>query len=350
MEWEQAAARQLGLDWDVRIFCPEGSIERSEVVVYAPAIGVPDSRLAKLVTWLRVKIAYYKWLRERMAEVDVFMLRYYVHDPFQLLFLLTCKKPVVLVHHTLEVPELSLQGQSGRIRAALEWALGPFCIRAASLIAGVTNEIVSYELERSNARAKPRLTYPNGILYTDATVIDDRADGPEIIFVAGHFSAWHGLDLLLDALEASSANCVIHLVGQLSREDQVRADRDLRIRCHGVLSAAAIRDISRRCSLGLSSLALHRNKMKEACTLKVREYLMMGLPVYAAYKDVFPTDFPFFKEGAPDLDQIVEYAKQCASFSREEVSSQSRVHIEKSILLGQFKSQLAEALGGHMTI
>ncbi|MCP6060133.1 hypothetical protein NL388_33245, partial [Klebsiella pneumoniae] len=71
--------------------------------------------------------------------------------------------------------------------------------------------------------------YPNGVFFDQGPVPDSRTEVPELLFVAGHFASWHGLDLLLDEISSSRDQFVLHLVGDLSEDDHVRASMDKRI-------------------------------------------------------------------------------------------------------------------------
>lgn len=335
MEWEQAAADDLYLNWQVKMYCPANTKVVSNVLhndLKLDASKLTGS-LSKLLAWIKLRINYHRWLLLQQDEIDVFLLRYYVHDPFQLLFLFLCKKPVYFVHHTLEVPELSLSGGLvSLIRANIERVLGFFSIRKASGVIGVTQEIVDYELKRAKALNKPGYVYPNGIIFSDYLLEDLRAqDVPELLFVA-NFSPWHGLDLLLNEVKSTNASFVLHLVGEIPSELESLLS-DPRIKAHGVLTYQQITSLSQQCWIGLSTFALFRKNMKQACPLKVREYLMLGLPVYSDSQDVIPEGVPYFKKGSERLDEILEFAHATREFNKRNISEMSRECIDKKSLL-----------------
>jgi len=336
MESEQAAASELGINWDVRLFCPEGSTPPSPITKFT---GTPKSIsnvtfVNKLSAWSAWRREYYEWLHEQEAYYDTILLRYHMYDPYQLQFLRKVKRPVYLVHHTLEVPELAkARGRGGLVRALLELMLGRRTIRAAHGVIGVTQEIVDYELKRAKGARLRSTVYPNGIT-TSESPLDARCGAPtEILFVASSFSSWQGLDLLLKSVRQSGENFILHIVGTTSDVDREKANKDPRVRFHGRLSQDEIAKLSARCSLGLSSLALHRKNMKQACTLKAREYLKLGLPVYAGYQDVFCENFPYFRCGPCDVDAILAYANEHTTTSRAEVVSAAHPKIDKKVLL-----------------
>lgn len=342
MEWEQAAAVQLGLDWTVKMYCPHGSVPESGLVRFSDSIeSKMFSPLEKAIAWAVFRREYYRWLLSERTHYDVLLLRYYVHDPFQLAFLRRVNRPVFLVHHALECPELALgTGLGGRARAMAEGLLGPFAIRQASGIVGVTQEIAEYESQRAGISAESAIILPNGVLYSDNVAEDRRGSVIELLFVASGFAAWHGLDLLLEAMRNSRQEFVLHVVGNVSDMDLAMAGTDPRVICHGRLDHKAISEIAARCHLGLSSFALFRQQMTQACTLKVREYLMLGLPVYAGYREVLPDSFSYYRNGPCEVDAMLTFARSVMNVSRNDVAEAARPYIDKCMLLGNLYDAL----------
>lgn len=342
---ECQSAKFLGIEWEVRVFCPDGANLDLPIVMPFKDVGAwPQlfGALNKAVRWVLLRIKYHLWLYSR-KDVDVYILRYSVHDPFQALFAWFSRKPVYFLHHTLEVPELRQAGRlSAWIRAPLEQILGPLGMRGVHGIIGVTKEIVGYELKRSRRRRISNHVYPNGILYGLPYAEDRRAARQEWLFVASYFYPWHGLDRLLAALKNEDhLDFILHVVGEVSKDDHAAALKDKRVVLHGLLSSQEIRALSGRCCLGLSSFALDRKGMREACTLKVREYLMMGLPVAAGHKEVFPEEFPYFCDAGVDVDALFSFAERIKNVPRSSVAEAARSYIDKTVLLAQLVRAIA---------
>lgn len=353
---EYSAAKNLGLSWEVILFCYPtnstlGNIGRlSSKPKPAHRINI----FLRLYNWIRFNQEFFSSLKKNEVNYDILLLRHAIANPFQAYFLKNCQKPVYLVHHTMEEHELKTSSNLIlRLLAPFEMLLGRFSIRAASGIIGVTREIARYEIHRANREKKEYFVYPNGVSIRNIKYTDEREDIPEIIFVASHFYSWHGLDLLLNNAKKSDAKFILHLVGNLSKDDYIQASLDPRVRLHGTQTTEYIERLSRRCWLGLSSFALHRKMMSEACTLKVREYLLCGLPVYANYAESFPEEFPFFRRGEANFHEILAYAHNMRTVSRNEVSRMSAQYINKDILLNslylylQSRSQGALAGGAN---
>jgi len=343
MEWENAAAAHLGFDWRARLFVASGAnYPKSSTVVEAaePKVGRGSGALARLKRWFEFRKAYYEWLSQEAKECDVLLLRYSLSDPLQLRFIKTVGVPVFTVHHTLELSEL--RGRGGFIaylRAGMEAVFGSASLRAASGVVGVTNEIRLYEQARMG-HSKPGLVYPNGIFKKGCCQDDRRGAVVNIVFVASSFLPWHGLDVLLSNLDSCKENFVLHLVGRVNESDRCVAERDQRVVLHGLLNSEEMSSVMAMCDVGLASFALHRNDMREACTLKVREYLSAGIPVYSGYRDVFPDEFPFYKMGEATFPEIMSFARKVRSIPRGAVAGAAAQYIEKDKLLAHFYDEL----------
>lgn len=343
MGFEQEAADDLGLNWVVRMYCPGDTRCESDVLQKDDRVksNGRSSSVKKIYNWLRLRIDYHRWLLRQQDRYDAILIRYYVHDPFQLIFLWFARIPVYLVHHTLETPELSLQkGGIGWLRSKLESIFGPLSISSAYGLISVTQEVLDHQIERARRLSCTHI-YPNGILVRDRSLNDRRGDElPELLFVA-NFAPWHGLDLLLEDVRKSNQKFILHLVGDIPKDLNELAD-DSRVRQHGRLPSREIEKLSEQCWIGLASFGLYRKQMSEACTLKVREYLSLGLPVYGDHQDVFPQGFPFFKNGATDIESILEFARSLRNHAKSEVAQASERWISKKSLLQTLHNQIRQ--------
>lgn len=345
MSWENQAARDLGLPWHARLYTPVADFHDEQCTVFASHVSAAlrGNMVGRAKRWMTLRSGYYKWLSEASADYDVLLLRHTTCDPFRGSFIKGSAIPVISVHHSLEVPELaSRPGLEGWLRSVVETRLGTASIGAAAGIIAVTEEIREYELSRVGVR-QFSYVYPNGIACDERVVQEPdfaSTDIPQVLFVASTFVPWHGLDLLLDNIETSSEKFVLHLVGRLFASDEVRARKDPRIVVHGLLKQDELKQLYRKCSLGLTSFALERKGMQEACTLKVREYLSVGLPVYSGHSDVFPRDFRFYRTGKASIQTILEFERSVRGESRAVISEESRPYIEKKRLLANLYKAL----------
>jgi glycosyltransferase involved in cell wall biosynthesis len=334
---EEKAAQKNNLNWTVRSF---GTFSNeSEIFVKQPGT------FSGLLSFRR---DYYNWLNKAVKEKSykTVLLRYQPYDISQFFFILRNRKKIriYLVLHTLAIQEIESDKKlASYLKAFLEMLVGPLSFHFVHGLISVTREIGEKEEKRALVfKPLKKILYPNGILYNDSVmhVADTRGGSiPELLFIASSFAPWHGLDLLLKSMKNSKSDFVLHLVGNVPAEFS-EAIKDERIVQHGLVDPAKIRELTTSAWVGLSSFAHFRLHMKQASTLKVREYLAYGLPVYATYEESFPADFPYFRNGDCNIDDIIQYAHLMRSESREKVSQLSRSLIDKAVLLKKLFEQL----------
>lgn len=300
------------------------------------------------MSWVRWRRDYYAWLAAVAIDYDVVLLRHSLHDPFRPGAIKGIRTPVATVHHTLEVPELgTIRGVAGRSRRVVEQVAGSRSIERAGVVVGVTEEIAAYEVARIST-PRPTVVYPNGAMVTDrdraSASSDSRSATPSLLFVASRFAPWHGLDRLLDSAHHSTQDFRLTVVGHTSDADRDLADGDSRVEFLEGLDSRRIESLARESWLGLSSFALDRKGMRQACPLKVREYLKSGLAVYGGHDEVFPNDVPFYRSGPADLDSILEFAHEMREVAPEKTLNAATPHIDKRLLLAKCHDDLAAAL------
>lgn len=323
-----------GVSWRTVLIAPKSSRENYEDfpagVVHPPRWFV--GRLGR-------RFFLWRFVWRMREQFDVILVRHSVLDPFEPL-VLSCAENVGIVHHTKSDIELLASGRSflGRLERVI---LGQ-SRRRARWPFGVTGELHEYNRGIGCLAAKP-LVLPNGIDMTSVPAPRDLAAPTDseihVLFIAAWFVPWHGLDILLGALgrwdSAGQQRVVLHLVGALSDEqkEEVEAlhNASVDISVHGVCSLERIHELAARADVGIGSLALHRKGMVEACTLKVREYLAAGVPVYSGHVDSgLPSDFPFYlRTGAVDVDELVSFANSCRAVGKGEVRRAATPYISK---------------------
>lgn len=228
---------------------------------------------------------------------DVLIMRHMTFDPFALIFAPLIPNRIS-VHHAKEVEELKLirRGWRGKLASLVEEYTGRVAVRNTKMILGVTKEIAEYE-RATRAHSKSIGVYPNGIEVGVVAALDDAREPDEIhvAFICGTFSPWHGLDKLIQAVDdhfssAGDLPVYIHLIGGLSDQQlaelSATSKRAQVFRSYGVMQSEEYMSILAKCDFGIGSLALERQSLSEAATLKIREMLAIGLPVYSGHKDV----------------------------------------------------------------
>jgi glycosyltransferase involved in cell wall biosynthesis len=146
--------------------------------------------------------------------------------------------------------------------------------------------VVSRELALSPAFAsyrKPTVVIANGVDLESIRPLPAPANPtPHLFFIATPGYSWHGIDKLM-TLGCKYPDLKIDIVGYDQADGMETIPPNVHL--HGYLSAGAYENVLRTADLALSTLALHRKDMDEACPLKTRECLAYGLPLVLAYND-----------------------------------------------------------------
>lgn len=336
MNWEKIVSNELGFDWDVILYC-------RYPFSHFPFQVIPDSSLfdkLPFMGWISLRLKFLDDIKRLYRDYDFILIRYSVHDIFIFSLLRLYGAKIIFVHHTKEVEELlSLPGFFSKLRGALDYLIAPVFLKNQKRYIAVTHEISRYQSSRY-LESSEGIVYPNGILVNKEK--RQRLLGPvvELLFISSKFYDWHGLDLLLSSIRLSSLEFTLHLVGELNDDQKKMICGDERIKTHGRLTPLEISDLSQKAWLGLTSFGLFRIGLSSACTLKVREYLSLGLPVYGGYDEVFPESFQFYKKGAPDIDKIIEFAMSTKDYSADLIIESSERHISKKEILKELYGRL----------
>jgi peptidoglycan/xylan/chitin deacetylase (PgdA/CDA1 family) len=174
---------------------------------------------------------------------------------------------------------------SGRILGRLYHELTRgLTLRAASGIVCVTHELA--RLPRLTRYGKPIIVIANGAESAEIEPLPPaRSARPAAAMLIGYQGPWTGVDKAI-ALARALPELDLHLIGgDVSPGRQILPPNVL---LHGSLSRGAYREVLAGADFGVGPLALHRIGMAEASPLKLREYLLHGLPVLTAHCD---TDF-----------------------------------------------------------
>lgn len=199
-------------------------------------------------------------------------------------------------HHTLEIDEFASYGKSFRnqFKIFLEKKNIKFYVNNVKGIIGVTNEIINSKTVYLN-NPKPVFLFSNGSSFRKSLKRLKNSECLNFLFVSSVFPPWSGLDRLLNSLKNYNfeKSVKITLIGKLSKEqlifvNEVNKKNLLSIITTGVVSPNRLEEYYKEADACFGSLALHKNNMKEACSLKVREALSYCKPVIYAYDE---TDF-----------------------------------------------------------
>ncbi len=338
MQWEQEAARHLGIEWTSEVWTTDA----------APDFSVHRLIPARQTSFPMRRVHFHSQIRKSASNYDQIVVRYAPLDFFAPLLPIKLKQKCSIVFHTKTGEYLRKAGLLGGPIAALDKALGGHLMRGANCLIGVTPEIVSYEKTRLGFNS-PAIVYPNGIYLADwsTSPTDLRSDKYKVAFVASHFFPWNGLEKLLESARDETPNYPweLHLVGSHTPQQKYFCELNglqETVFFHGTLPTTAVNALIAKMDLSLAAFDLGQLGSTEACTLKVRESLGAGVPVYSGHPDcAFPSDFPFYRVGAPRICEIVDHARTMRTVARNEVRSASRPYIDKVALLRNLWSSLS---------
>ncbi|TWF44334.1 hypothetical protein FHW36_101254 [Chitinophaga polysaccharea] len=188
----------------------------------------------------------------------------------------------VIEYNTLMEKELEVAGNK-RIR--FMHGLGYKALNtSAKAFVGVTEEIA---LAYGDRYRRPAVAIGNGFDLSsyplnEMPVNMPSPDRAQIVFVGSPNMPWHGIDKFYQLSTLVDAD--FHLVGATYEPDETSAARKNFIQ-HAFMNKKELGELYSKMDIAIGSLALHRNNLKEATPLKVREYCTYGLPIIIAYKD-----------------------------------------------------------------
>ena len=312
---QATAARKLGLDIDYIILNDEKEYQVDNVI-YKKLI-YPKSLLRKKIARRFFKFSIINDTID-LSDYDAIVIRYprpifYDWKKF------TDKYPnkIITEHHAIALPETIYKITFGNILNFVQEYINSKKLKSRAIgLIGVTDEIAKEESKRNPSLSKK--TISNGIDVSEVTFTKFVPfDGETLVMtiVASEFAPWHGLDRLLESLIAYNGDVkiVLNLIGEyISEDDQkrineiVNSKKNIIISILGSKRSEALDEIFTNTTLAIGSLAIYRQKLEEACALKIREYLARGIPfIYTAKDPDIDSNVPFALELPNDTTPIV---------------------------------------------
>ena len=255
----------------------------------------------------------------------------YVRDSFPFLF----PRDWTGITRVIEVQTLLYEEIFTRnfLRGLQSLLLDFFYLSAFSKYIFVSNEIASSNRFKRYVKVRNFRVISNGIRMERYPELRPPApqDLIECIFLGQNGQPWHGVDQIIQ-LARVMPNFIFNIVGITDKFLDVPSNVVL----HGFLTPSEYLPIAERCVLGIGTLNLSAKKMSEGSSLKVREYLALGLPVVLRHRD---TDFinppEYILELPNDQQPITNYKNEIVSFatkwSKRRVPRASITHIEMSL-------------------
>jgi glycosyltransferase involved in cell wall biosynthesis len=226
------------------------------------------------------------------------------------------KYNVISEHHSYEIHELKanlINRSSAKIklislvRLFLEYKYGTRYREQCKGIIAVTDEIRRKEVAKLKEDL-PTITISNGV---DVDTIKMTSYRPlktrnlSMIFVASNLLPWHGLKRILTSIKKyeGAYDITVHLVGDMKPSTVNLLGKGKTI-YHGIKDGIELDEIYSKCNIAISTMELYLKNLKEAASLKTREYTARGIPFILAYDD-------------PDLAEVEEQRKFFLKFPND---------------------------------
>lgn len=261
----------------------------------------------KQSTWiprLRKMVILTKLLKKSGA--DVVFYRYYP-SPLALISLVLSGIPFVTEHNTIEIDEIAKGGKRKDLRR--ERLLG-WMIRAASKgFVAVTPEILNHQITRMG-KNKRGIVVSNSTNLAEHPVYKTEVLKSCRLVLVANIEYWQGLDRIVGLLERlDSFN--LFVIGDGRSMDAIQEmvkQKNLLGRIHflGEMYGDELDKFICSCDIAISSLATHRKGILQACPLKTRHYLALGIPVVIGYEDIdLSAELPFIMR-VPSDDSTID--------------------------------------------
>lgn len=332
---EAKAVAKIGdqLEWDIAVTC---------MCDWAVPFrtSVRSGKKPGLLTDILFYRDAYAWLKRVAARYDKVLVRYRTANPWQAMAIRDLDN-IYTVHHAIEEMERGAgRGIKSILERWIELIAGPYSLASVKGIIALTPEILSYETGRASSKLSGWV-YPNGICLRDINVVPDRREGNlKFLFLGSLDAPWHGLDIAIEGLLSVEPDVEIHVIGPRTGVSSICSGK---IIFHGELTRGGLGEVAEICDAGLGTFALEKKGMRQACTLKVREYLSIGLPVVSGAMDSgFPCDFHYYftKTDSIGWNLVIDKVRQWRKITRDQVRDASTSHIDKQLIMMRLLEQL----------
>jgi len=313
------------------------------------------SSLSQMVELRRKSVRAAEKIVAENAPAFLYM-RYPLGCPWMLAFFKKCwgkNIKIITEHQSFEIKELIILKKYHL--ACSEVLFGKKCLKQASAVVGVTEEITNYQLRRVPSIRS--ICIPNGIdtskYQPRNPSLPDIRERLDLLFV-GALSKWHGIDRLINGISLFR-NAKLHLVGEGSATVYLKklvSEKGLerQVIFHGFKTGEALDRIFDACHIAVGSLGIHRKGLNETSELKAREYCARGIPFFSsAFDKDFPQDCPYrlkvpADERPLDLEPLFEFAERV--MRDEEHPSLMREYAQRrldwSVKMGELNEFLKE--------
>ncbi|MHA7131855.1 glycosyltransferase family protein [Algoriphagus namhaensis] len=178
----------------------------------------------------------------------------------------------------------------------------------------VTNEIEKFE----NSYKIPSIVIPNGISTNKLNKkIGSGSIIPQLVFVGSPNQSWHGIEEILDFADKFQSQLGFHIVGAVATESIYSVEN---ITFYPYMNDSDVDNLIVNFDIAICSASLYKKGMYEACPLKTRKYLSLGIPMIMPYVDTALVDkgpFEFICEIENKPNNLIDNAERIIDFSKK---------------------------------
>ncbi len=280
-----------------------------------------------------------------LNENDILYTRY---SPFSL-FIVPRNCTIITEHQTKESMEYK---SNSFLPFMMERCFGKLNRRMRDYYVAVTGEISDFESQYGEAG---HIVIPNGISLQNIPVITRKAAVGEEFHVVGlaNVSLWHGYDRMIEGLNRYSGPVKVyfHIIGEGLELPNLRLlakkyGLEERVIFHGHMRGNELNSIMDNYHIAIGALGIHRIGIREAATLKSREYCSRGIPfiedtIDGDFKD-FPYRYQIEPEESPiDVGKLIEffngfasddYPRKMREYAEQNLTWESKMKVLKTFL------------------
>jgi hypothetical protein len=316
---EQCAEWEENNEVRLIIFSPENKVAdldmvkkfKIEVIVYESLIEKAFLMLTLLHKFLSFK-------------PDLIYFRYGTYHPiFEIVFRM---RPVIIEINSKHIEEQAITLKKWKfIYHKITYHR---LLKLASGMVAVTNELLS---DYSSSQVSS-IAIGNGIDLKRVPLLKPNIElQNRLAFMGSSGCSWHGVDEL-PYLAEKLPDYEIHIIGY-DESDFNFIPSNLIV--HGKMKDKEYLSILEKCDIAIASLALYRKNMYEGSSLKLREYLALGLPCVSGHGDIdFPVSVDYILEIPNSPGAIRDHIEEIKLFlmnwkgKRVDRSSISRLDIK----------------------
>ena len=243
---------------------------------------------------------------------DAIYVRYCGLDWNSLKLFEACRKKKIKVY--LELPTYPYRKEMfGRITTLLRYLISS--IYKPKLKKFLT-AIITYT-DYDEIYGVPTIRIENGININSVPVYRNDDLSELNLIIVGRMQKWHGFDRLLVGLgkyyesEEGKKKVFLDIVGDGSVLDKYKEivkklNMEDYVTFHGKKSGEELDRIFKKAHVSINSLGLHRIGLKDASTIKAKEYVARGLPIVFATSEVLLSENLFFCHRVPSDESLVD--------------------------------------------